>query len=89
MQFPLSPEEERFVNANITSKETFQTGWLNDEVMYETLMVVQIYHGYFIFHSYYLRLFQVVNFYFALLEETTSIKVRERKRLAPELASFK
>lgn len=47
VQLPLSPEEERFVHTNITSKETFQPGWLNDEV---------------------------VNFYFALLEETTSIK---------------
>jgi len=89
VQFPLTPEEERFVNANITSKESFQPGWLNDEVMYQTVMLVRIYLGYFIFHSHSFRLFQVVNFYFALLEETTSIKVSECKRLAPEYASFK
>ena len=46
-------------------------------------------NGYFTFHGHYFRLFQVVNFYFALLEETTSIKVSERERLAPNFASFK
>ena len=89
VQFPLSPEEERFLDANITSQESFEPGWLNDEVMYQPVMLVQIYNGYFIFPGHYFRLFQVVNFYFALLEETTSIKVSDRKGLALELASSK
>lgn len=32
VQYPLNPADQQFINGKLNSNETFEAGWLNDEV---------------------------------------------------------
>lgn len=37
VQDPITPSDKQFINDTISSKESFESGWLNDEVIFKQI----------------------------------------------------